>query len=227
MRSHFIAVFLLGSTLLAASHAARADIVGSVTLFKAGTHTPLANIDFGKVPVGETAYFDLDVEWDFGYPWGVDYGSSFGMLADPAPPFGDDDSYDNCWAPLGGAYECHSLSATFTPTAAGKVDGFLTAGFFFAYLSNCPGEDKGSLYEDDSAIYCLDSRVISLEEFGTAEIRIPIAGIGVTAVPIPAALPLLASGIGALGAIGWRRRKTNDLTRKTTSCSASADQFSE
>lgn len=34
---------------------------------------------------------------------------------------------------------------------------------------------------------------------------------GTSVVPIPAALPLLASGIGALGFAGWRRNKKNKL----------------
>lgn len=32
-------------------------------------------------------------------------------------------------------------------------------------------------------------------------------GDGTTPVPVPAALPLMASGIGALGVTGWRRRR--------------------
>jgi hypothetical protein len=35
--------------------------------------------------------------------------------------------------------------------------------------------------------------------------------ISTTPVPIPAALPLLASGLGALGFAGWRRNKKNKL----------------
>jgi hypothetical protein len=32
-------------------------------------------------------------------------------------------------------------------------------------------------------------------------------GSGAPAVPLPAALPLFASGIGALSLLGWRRKK--------------------
>jgi hypothetical protein len=34
-----------------------------------------------------------------------------------------------------------------------------------------------------------------------------LAGVGVDAVPLPAALPLFATGLGVLGLLGWRRKK--------------------
>jgi hypothetical protein len=35
------------------------------------------------------------------------------------------------------------------------------------------------------------------------------AAIGPSTTPIPAALPLFASGLGALGLLGWRRKRKN------------------
>ena len=35
----------------------------------------------------------------------------------------------------------------------------------------------------------------------------PIASLTASPVPVPAALPLLATGLGALGVIGWRRKR--------------------
>jgi hypothetical protein len=39
--------------------------------------------------------------------------------------------------------------------------------------------------------------------------RVPLTGLGVerTAAPLPAALPLFATGLGALGLLGWRRKR--------------------
>ncbi len=41
--------------------------------------------------------------------------------------------------------------------------------------------------------------------FGTS--RLLSASVSASPVPVPAALPLLASGLGALGFIGWRRKR--------------------
>jgi hypothetical protein len=38
----------------------------------------------------------------------------------------------------------------------------------------------------------------------------PISSIGLsglTAIPVPATLPLFATGLGALGLLGWRRKR--------------------
>lgn len=51
---------------------------------------------------------------------------------------------------------------------------------------------------------------VNITSQGTRGGTFLINSASVSAVPIPAALPLLASGLGALGVIGWRRK------RKTT-----------
>jgi hypothetical protein len=43
---------------------------------------------------------------------------------------------------------------------------------------------------------------------GKASLTISLIGEGIEATtPLPAALPLFASGLGALGLLGWRRKK--------------------
>ena len=38
---------------------------------------------------------------------------------------------------------------------------------------------------------------------------VSVTGAAPSAVPLPAALPLFASGLGALGLLGWRRKRKN------------------
>jgi hypothetical protein len=38
---------------------------------------------------------------------------------------------------------------------------------------------------------------------------ISLTGTGIAATPLPAALPLFATGLGALGLLGWRRKRKN------------------
>ena len=43
----------------------------------------------------------------------------------------------------------------------------------------------------------------------TVDLQTVITYTGVSATPLPAALPLFASGLGALGLLGWRRKRKN------------------
>jgi hypothetical protein len=43
--------------------------------------------------------------------------------------------------------------------------------------------------------------------FNIAASAVPISGMGVSPIPLPAALPLFAGGIGGLGLLGWRRKR--------------------
>jgi hypothetical protein len=42
---------------------------------------------------------------------------------------------------------------------------------------------------------------------GNNEVSVLGGGVALATAPIPAALPLFASGIGALGVLGWRRKR--------------------
>lgn len=46
------------------------------------------------------------------------------------------------------------------------------------------------------------------DQFGPTALRVEMIGSAI-ATPLPAALPLFASGLGALGLLGWRRKRKN------------------
>ena len=43
-------------------------------------------------------------------------------------------------------------------------------------------------------------------------VRLAVSGVAISATPLPAALPLFATGIGALGLLGWRRKRKRAAT---------------
>lgn len=77
----------------------------------------------------------------------------------------------------------------------------------FSLALSLSGSALQSLIADGSvAVRLVFSGLV--DEFGDGdEVKVSLTYNPVAAVPLPAALPLLASGLGALGFAGWRRRK--------------------
>jgi len=46
-------------------------------------------------------------------------------------------------------------------------------------------------------------------EWYADDVSVTGAAVGTSAAPLPAALPLFASGLGAMGLLGWRRKRKN------------------
>ena len=59
------------------------------------------------------------------------------------------------------------------------------------------------VFNDDNRV----SGVVELDGHYADGVSASITGPGIGTVPVPAALPLLLSGLLGLGVVGWRRRK--------------------
>ncbi len=81
------------------------------------------------------------------------------------------------------SYRGCDLLIQFAPTVAGVFTQDMSVILFFKVI--------GGRGDKDASI----SRTYT------------VTGTGISSVPVPAALPLLASGIGGLGLIGWRRKR--------------------
>jgi hypothetical protein len=81
-----------------------------------------------------------------------------------------------------------------------------------AALGGVPADGADDLYRTFDAagnfLVSVDSADIGWDK--SSDINVLITGTQVPPVPVPAALPLLAAGLGAFGVMGWRRRKAND-----------------
>jgi len=92
--------------------------------------------------------------------------------------------------------------------AAQLVDGLVGRGSGNSFAAYCPG---CTIYQQMAAIAGVAAYPGTAFDFtGTYTIGAS-SGSGtftVNPVPLPAALPLLLSGLGGLGLVGWRRRKT-------------------
>ena len=80
----------------------------------------------------------------------------------------------------------------------------------FLPTSTLTGYSGGELC---SATYtCSLSAQTYLEPAGTTGLFEDLTSGSLTATPLPAALPLFATGLGAIGLIGWRRKRRNAAT---------------
>ena len=85
-------------------------------------------------------------------------------------------------------FGCAQLNCVERSSASNGDDGAINILYGLLKLTSTVGND-GALYT---------SQVAAQSSFKVT---------AVSAVPVPAALPLLASGLGALGFIGWRRKR--------------------
>lgn len=99
-------------------------------------------------------------------------------------------------------------SLTFTPPTSGLGGTFSIAAAGYTSFVVALKSGEGQL-DPDWAAFLLPAGVLSgsWTISGKQELSHAVLyGIAAT-VPLPAALPLLAGGIGLLGALGWRRRR--------------------
>jgi hypothetical protein len=86
-----------------------------------------------------------------------------------------------------------------------------------AETATAPRTDQSSTWVHFTSNFIADgtSNTITLAEnfpVGPVPSYVGLDDVSVTATPLPAALPLFATGLGALGLHGWRRRRKTRLT---------------
>jgi hypothetical protein len=113
------------------------------------------------------------------------------------------------WTPLFdaitvvGATEPFTLG-TFTGTAPFTVNNVLTPGAgpggTVGYIADFT---FGSAFLD----YAFGASTVAIDQFNADQEFSAVGALGPSAVPLPAALPLFATGLAGLGLLGWRRKR--------------------
>ena len=100
----------------------------------------------------------------------------------------------------------HALTITFLQRS--NFASFIFNGFVFSVLSGNPFDPVASVSGIDSSRVTEPNGQLAINLQGLAfdaGARIVVAFANET--PLPGALPLFATGLGALGLLGWRRKK--------------------
>jgi hypothetical protein len=151
-----------------------------VTLAGSGTNL-LTNGDFSLGPVGANA------------PAGWTYLNIFGAAAAGVVSSGCGPTGGNCY--FDGAVQAYDAITQSIATTVGDV-----------YTISFELNDNGPL----TTFSQLSTNGDTTDTGGNGIDLLVYAGAGtpVPATPIPAALPLVATGLGALGLLGWRRKRS-------------------
>jgi hypothetical protein len=94
-----------------------------------------------------------------------------------------------------------SLTSGLSATSTQLLFNYSGSSLEFAIVDNPPGNDAVQWFE--GGVSAIIPPVLGSREFyeGTQPIG------QVSAAPLPAALPLFAAGLGAMGLLGWRRKR--------------------
>lgn len=122
-------------------------------------------------------------------------GQSYTGPGTPAHCAGHTDPAGPAYAAFSGAAECYSLGYSFNDIPNGTNEAMDSVYNFVFNLAH-----TGGSLELTFAASGLQS--LADESWGLDDVR-----VSVTAVPVPAALPLLLGGLTALGAVAGRRRR--------------------
>jgi len=133
----------------------------------------------------------------------------------------------------GGALTVTSISgtiATGSPFGPFDITGLLTPGTTYASITHVPGDNllfypaaplvdsNGIVFSTFQALYPVESFMDIFFTEGHYSLLVSNSGASgitfsvspeISSTPLPAALPLFATGLGALGLLGWRRKRKN------------------
>lgn len=157
---------------------------------------------------GSAPFYDTDTGEELGRN---DFGFTL-TLSDFLSSNITDQPLDSCYYDT---FTC--TTASFQPSPNSFSAPGLNDYIGFNYLDSGGGGGTGFLFFLPGALGALGvyfseggaSGTPNYGSFGEATLTVTGGPNGV--VPIPAALPLLASGLGALGFIGWRRKRKEKL----------------
>jgi hypothetical protein len=100
-----------------------------------------------------------------------------------------------------------TAAAGFADTSLGLTSILDTFNSVFAAydLATAIGPITGAPFINPGSAFATTAGALVINDSGTSTFT---ATTGITAVPLPAALPLFATGLVGLGLLGWRRKKT-------------------
>ena len=181
----------------------------SVTAARAATFIDFEDINTGGVATNPPAGYN-GLTWSGGTgtnSWAVS-PSSFGWFSGIQTHSGDNFAWNNFQTNLslsGGPFNFTSMWARIGVETSGTatVHGFNGATEIYAQTLNLTDTYQlFSLNFDGITSWTLTDQTV-----GTITLMDDITLNGSTATPLPAALPLFATGLGALGLLGWRRKR--------------------